>query len=502
MNQDLLAPHVDALTCLLNTINQLNWDSSVNMPDAASEARGRQIGFLSGMAQDVLVSEALTRDLAMTDPSADPYAQQTRLTLQSAIAHHRKIPKALLREHSELTGVAQPAWIEARKTANFGLFLPHLEKFVDVKRRMADLIGYDEHPYEALAREYEPGIRVSFLRDFFNQLKLRQQPLIRKVHACEVPRSDFLHRTFPAARQREFVGALVGQIGYDFERGRLDLSTHPFEISMTRDDVRITTRFNETFINSGLFGALHEAGHAIYEQNVAPALSGTVHVLDLIGLYAVAGTSYGVHESQSRLWENQVGRTLGFWNNHYGQLQQTFPDALGDIDVEQFHRAINASQPSLIRVEADELTYDMHVMLRVEVEMGLLDGTVQVKDLPVLWAEKMSEYLGVTPPNDRVGVLQDIHWCKGLFGSFPTYTLGNAMAAQFMHTARASDPAIANGLQVANYAPLMNWLTEHIHQYGRVYTPSQLMERSTGSVLRADYYLDYLEEKYTRLYHL
>ena len=502
MNQNLLAPHVDALTCLLNTINQLNWDSSVNMPASASEARGRQIGFLSGMAQDVLVSDALSRALSVMESSSDPYAIQTRETLENAIAHHRKIPKALLREQSELVGVAQPAWIAARQKADFGLFLPHLEKIVDVKRRMVDLIGYDAHPYEALAHEYEPGIKVSFLNDFFERLKVRQQPLIRKVHAAERPRTDFLRRAFPAAKQREFIARLVREIGYDFERGRLDLSTHPFEISMTRDDVRITTRFNENFINSGLFGGLHEAGHAIYEQNVSPTLSGTVHVLDLIGLYAVAGTSYGVHESQSRLWENQVGRTLGFWNNHYAQLQQAFPDALGDIDVQQFHRAINASQPSLIRVEADELTYDMHVMLRVEIEMGLLDGSIQVKDLPALWAQKMSEYLGVTPPNDSVGPLQDIHWCKGLFGSFPTYTLGNAMAAQFMHTAKASDPAIAQGLQKANYAPLKNWLTTHVHQYGRIYTPSQLMERSTGSVLRVDYYLDYLEEKYTSLYHL
>jgi carboxypeptidase Taq len=502
MNQTLLSPHIDVLTNLLNTINQLNWDSSVNMPVPASQARGRQIGCLSGMAQDVLVSDTLREALSKADTLADPYAQQTRATLEHAVAHHRKIPKAVLREQSELIAVAQPVWKQARSIADFGIFLPYLEKIVALKRRLADLIGYDEHPYEALAREYEPGLRSSFLQDFFVQLKRRQQPLIHKVHTAAQPRTDFLRREFPAHKQREFIASIIQKIGYDFDRGRLDMSTHPFEISMTRNDVRITTRFNENFINAGLFGGMHEAGHAMYEQSVSPTLSGTVHVLDLIGLYSVAGTSYGVHESQSRLWENQVGRTLGFWQNHFAELQQAFPAALGDVGVEEFHRAINCSQPSLIRVEADELTYDMHVMLRVEIEMGLLDGSVQVKDLPAIWSQKMSEYLGVTPPNDGVGVLQDIHWSKGLFGSFPTYTLGNAMAAQFMHSAKASDPAITAGLQTANYAPLANWLATHIHQYGRVYSPSQLMERSTGSVLRAEFYLDYLEDKYTRLYNL
>lgn len=502
MIQTSLSPHVDALTNLLNTINQLNWDGSVNMPAPASQARGRQIGFLSGMAQDILVSEALSEALSKMDTLADPYAQQTRAALAHAIEHHRKIPKAVLREQAELTADAEPAWKQARSAANFGLFLPHLEKIIAIKRRLADLIGYDEHPYEALAREYEPGIKTSFLKNFFDELKHRQQPLIRKVHAADQPRTDFLHREFPAHKQREFIASMVRKIGYDFNRGRLDLSTHPFEISMTRNDVRITTRFNENFINAGLFGGMHEAGHAMYEQSVSPTLSGTVHVLDLIGLYAVAGTSYGVHESQSRLWENQVGRTLGFWKNHYAELQRTFPLALSDIRVEEFHRAINCSQPSLIRVEADELTYDMHVMLRVEIEMGLLDGSILVKDLPGHWSEKMSEYLGVTPPHDGVGVLQDIHWSKGLFGSFPTYTLGNAMAAQFMHAAKASDSAIAEGLKAANYAPLANWLATHVHQYGRVFSPSQLMERCTGSALRTEFYLDYLEDKYTHLYNL
>ncbi|KFK96881.1 MULTISPECIES: carboxypeptidase M32 [unclassified Serratia (in: enterobacteria)] len=499
-----LKAQIARLSDLLNVINLLNWDASTGMPNGASIQRGQQIATLSSLAQSMILSPELASALA--DEAALPnltlHQQRSHQALRQAIAHYKKVPASLVVEQAQLVAVAEVAWREAREQNNFSLFQPYLEKIVDLKRRFAEVVGYQNHPYEALTHEYEPGLTVPALKTLFAQLQARLLPLVKRVHAAPKPDNSFLHRHFPVDQQRALSTKLAGKIGYDFQRGRLDTTTHPFEISITREDVRITTRFNPQFLNAGLFGTLHEAGHAIYEQNVAPELSGTALTLDLFGLYAVAGTSYGVHESQSRLWENRVGRSLPFWHHHYAELQATFPGVLDDVSVEQFHRAINRSEPSLIRVEADELTYDFHVMLRVEIEMGLIEGSLKVSDLPAFWAEKIQAYLGVKPTTDTLGVLQDIHWSKGMIGSFPTYTLGNVMGSQFMAAALQQQPSLATALVQGNYLPLKSWLTENILQHGRTYLPHELLQRATGKGLDATPYLDYLEQKFTALYQL
>jgi len=294
---------------------------------------------------------------------------------------------------------------------------------------------------------------------------------------------------------------MAQRVGYDTDRGRLDLTVHPFEISFTRNDVRITTRVNDEWMPKCVFGALHEAGHALYEQYCDPAYTRTPLATDLIGLYAVGGVSFGAHESQSRLFENHVGRSREFWELNYGDLVDTFPDELAGIDVETFWRAINRVEPGLVRVESDELTYDFHVMLRVEIEAALIDGSLAVRDLPDVWNAKVKEYLGLDVPNNRLGVLQDVHWSSGQIGTFCNYTIGNVMAGQLAAKAQ-QDTEVRDGLARADYRPIREWLTEHIHRHGRRYTRDELLQRTTGEGLNPVPYIDYLTHKYTEIYGL
>ena len=311
---------------------------------------------------------------------------------------------------------------------------------------------------------------------------------------------EFLHRLYPPEKQAEFAMSIAQQFGYDLSRGRLDVTTHPFEISFTRQDVRITTRYDAHFLPMALFGILHESGHALYEQGVDPELTRTVHTTDLLDLYATGGTSYGVHESQSRLWENLIGRSRPFWEHHFPQLQAVFPGQLGDTDAESFYRSVNRIHPSFIRVEADEVSYNFHIMMRVEIEMGLISGEIKVRDLPDIWNAKMQEYLGITPPNDSLGVLQDMHWSGGHIGTFANYTLGNMMGAQFFQAAHAQVPGLADSLANGKYEPLLNWLTENIYRYGRAYSPGELLLNATGQELSTLPFIAYLNDKYGELY--
>lgn len=301
------------------------------------------------------------------------------------------------------------------------------------------------------------------------------------------------------AEQRAFALEMIEKFGYDLKRGRLDVATHPFEISFTRQDVRITTRYNRNYPLAAIFGTFHEAGHGMYEQGADPAITRSVLTTDLLDLYAVAGSSYGMHESQSRLWENLVGRSQTFWKAHLPILRAYFPEQLKSVDHERFYRAVNKVEKSLIRVEADELTYNFHIMLRVEIEIGLIEGQLKVGDLPEVWNAKMQEYLGVTPPNDSLGVLQDIHWSAGHIGSFPTYTIGNMMSAQF-YEAALKEPGVQEAVNSANYQPLLNWLIENIYKFGRTYSPDQILQRATGNSLDVKPYLEYIQHKYDDLF--
>ncbi|WP_420595965.1 carboxypeptidase M32 [Deinococcus sp.] len=488
---------INDLLCILNV---LNWDARTQMPAGGSGARAQQMATISALAQEKLLDPAYEQ--AAREVSGDDTENRAAQQALDAISALKRIPAELTRELAILKSEAQDVWARARAASDFGMFAPQLTRMVELNRQLAGALGYEDHPYDALLNLYEPGVRVATLLPLFERLRAHHVPLLQAIQAQPAPRSDFLHAHYPAAGQKRFSLALAQEFGYDTQRGRLDESAHPFEISFTRQDVRITTRFQEDFLPGALFGTLHETGHALYEQGVNPELSRTVLTSDLTGLYAVAGASYGTHESQSRLWENRIGRSKAFWNLHYPQLQVAFPEQLADVDTAAFHRAVNTVQASLIRVEADELTYDLHIMLRVELERALIGGELEVKDLPAAWNARIKADLGLDVPDDAHGVLQDIHWSAGMFGSFPTYTIGNVMASQFYQAAGQQLPELESGLLRGEYTPLREWLTENIYQFGRTYTPHELLKRVTGRGLDPQPYLDYLSGKYGELYGL
>jgi carboxypeptidase Taq len=490
---------------LLSASSVLTWDSRTMMPAGAVECRGSQIATLTMLAREILISDETMRLLDAAESEARTLAEdaperrafeQTR----QAIAMHRRIPAALQRERAALRSTAQAAWIQARAEDRYALFAPYLEKTVALARQLADAIGYSGHPYDALMSLFEPGETVATLQLLFSELRAGLLPVLRAVAEKPAPPADFLRRDYPEQLQEKFAIQIAKKFGYDFTHGRLDATVHPFEISFTRDDVRITTRYSRNYLPASLFGVLHETGHALYEQGVDPAYTRTPLATDLPGLYAVGGVSFGAHESQSRLWENHVGRSRAFWALHYPALRQTFPDQLSDVSEEAFYRAINLVQPGLIRVEADELTYDFHVMMRTELESDLIAGKLSVAELPEAWNALMKRDLGVVVPDNRRGVLQDIHWSSGQIGTFCNYTIGNVMAAQLYARATQDDLVIEQALAAGDYQPLRRWLGDHIYQHGRRFSRDELLIKATGRKLDPAPYIAYLRNKYSSLY--
>jgi carboxypeptidase Taq len=491
---------------LLCSQSLLSWDARTMMPAGGAETRAKQMATLTVFARNHLVADETRRLLDSAEAEVanlpeDSIERTICAQVREAIDYHLRIPGALVHKRAEIGAYGHHIWADARARDDFESFIPVLEETVALNQEMAECIGYDEHPYDALMFRFEPGETVASLQPLFNALREGLLPVVRAIGECESPRVDFLQRPFDVSKQLGFALRMAQKVGYDTNRGRLDLTVHPFEISFTRNDVRITTRVNDEWMPKCLFGALHEAGHALYEQFCDPAFTRTPLATDLVGLYAVGGVSFGAHESQSRLFENHVGRSREFWELNYGDLVDTFPDELAGIDVETFWRAINRVEPGLIRVESDELTYDFHVMLRVEIEAALIDGSLKVRDLPEVWNAKVKEYLGLDVPNNRLGVLQDVHWSSGQIGTFCNYTIGNVMAGQLAATARR-DPAIRDGLARADYAPLREWLTENVHRHGRRYSREQLLMRTTGAGLDPKHYVEYLTSKYSEIYGL
>jgi carboxypeptidase Taq len=489
----------------LNAGSVLSWDARTMMPHGGAATRAKQLATLAVAARDLLCSAEMKRalDAAEAETAGRPEDSPERAMLaqtRTAIDYHERIPQELLRRKTELGAATHSVWAEARAKSDFSLFAPALTEMVAINREMAHAIGFEEHPYDALMYRFEPGMTTSGLRALFGRLREVMQPLAQAVAAAPEPRSDFLYREYPEEAQLAFALKMAETVGYDLSRGRLDLTVHPFEVSFTRNDVRITTRVSRTYFPMALFGALHEAGHALYEQNVDPDYTRTPLATDLVSLYAVGGVSFGAHESQSRLWENHVGRSAAFWANHFGALRDAFPDQLADVSAEEFHAAVNRSRPSLIRVEADELTYDFHIMLRVDLESRLVEGSLEVRDLPEAWNAGMKSMLGVEVPDDARGVLQDVHWSSGQIGTFCNYTIGNIMAAQLFDAACAETPAIRQGLETADYAPLRDWLSDRVCRHGRRYERDELLRRATGRALDPEPYLRYLTGKFGALY--
>jgi carboxypeptidase Taq len=500
-----LTNEINKFNDVLNTMSILIWDSRTKMPKKGASSRGYQVGTLTSVAREILLSSKMRKLLDESENEThnleeDSFERKTILHLNEAINYHDKIPEKIQVKKAELEPLAHNAWAEAREKQDFKIFKPFLEEQVNIAIEQAHCIGFKDHPYDALMQRFEPGETVKSLKVLFDELKIGLGHILNKTSQVEQPNKKFLFNEYPIDKQIEFSTKIAKKFGYDFDRGRLDSTVHPFEISFTRDDVRITTRYYKNFINPSLFGTLHEAGHGIYEQNVKEEYTRSAMTTDFLSFYAVGGVSFGAHESQSRLYENHIGRSKVFWNNHYNELADCFPDALKGVEAEDFFKAVNVIEPSLIRVESDESTYDFHIMMRVDIESMLVDKTLKVDDLPTVWNEQINKYLGLKVPNDSEGVLQDIHWSGGQFGTFCNYTIGNVMAAQLIETMDAQNPEIRKDINDANYSSLLEWLRNNIHQHGRRYTRNELLEKSTGSTLNAKPYIAYLKNKASQVY--
>ncbi|WP_135551184.1 carboxypeptidase M32 [Paenibacillus cymbidii] len=480
-------------------VGLIYWDMRTGLPKKGVQGRSDVVGVLSGEMFRLSVSPEMGEYVVyFSEPQhAERLDETTRaMVRESAKDYERsvKIPPDEYEAYVVLTSNAEAVWEEAKHASDYARFQPYLEQIVATNRRFIELWGYEGHPYNTLLDMYEPGMTVTELDRVFGELRGKLVPLVSAIHSSgRKPETSFLRQSFAKAKQREFNLYILRQMGYDFDAGRLDETVHPFATGLNPGDVRITTKFVENDLATALFGSIHEGGHALYEQNIDAAL---------IGTNLCTGTSMGIHESQSRFWENMVGRSRPFWSRYYGDLRSAFPGQLDDVSVETFYAGINEVQPSLIRIEADELTYNLHIMIRYEIEKALFDGTVTVAELPAYWNDKYTEYLGVTPQNDGEGVLQDVHWAGGSFGYFPSYSLGNMYAAQFRVTMQKQLPDLDGLIGRGELLPIKEWLTQHIYRYGKAQTPAEIVRRVTGEPLNPAYLVAYLEEKYKDAYGL
>jgi carboxypeptidase Taq len=475
----------------------LTWDQRTYMPQGGSGGRAEQLATLQRLAHEHFVSDEIGTLLEELAPLAENTQDESddaclvRRTTRDYEQEH-KLPAEFVAEWARARTYANKAWEEARRTSDLNVFQPHLDQAFEFAKRAADYLGYDEHPYDALLDQFEPGMTTAQVRTLFAELKAGTVPLLKAITESGIEVDDsILHQPFDESKQEQFGVEVTQRFGYDWTRGRQDRTVHPFCTSFGVDDVRITTRFYPDFLNAALFGTMHEAGHAMYEQGVSKSLARTA---------LAHGASLGVHESQSRMWENLVGRSRPFWQANYGRLQEIFPDQLGNVDIETFYRAINKVQPSFIRVEADELTYNLHIMLRFELETAMLDGSLKAADLEEAWNAQMQELLGVTPPSPAEGVLQDMHWSSGLIGYFPTYTIGNVLSVQLWEAALRDHPSIPDDIARNEFGHLLNWMREHVHQHGRKFMPNELVQKATGQPLQAQPYLNYLRTKFGDIY--
>ncbi|USG63748.1 carboxypeptidase M32 [Brevibacillus ruminantium] len=478
----------------------LHWDKNTQAPKKGMDARSEIIGVLAGEQFKLATSPEMEEHLeALSEASVldslDEVTRATVLDCKKDFERNKKIPADRYQEFVVLTSQAETVWEEARAKNDFALFRPYLERIVNFQLEFIGYWGDDgKNKYNTLLDLYEPGMTVDQLDPIFATLREKTVKLVAAIaDSPNKPDTSFLHKHFPEAEQEAFSRVILEKIGYDFQAGRMDRSVHPFCTSFNPGDVRITTRFDPNDFNSALFSCIHEAGHAMYEQNIDQRLLGTT---------LCDGTSMGIHESQSRYWENMIGRSLPFWTHFYPELQKAFPAQFAGVSVEQFYRAINHSAPSFIRTEADELTYNLHVMIRYEIEKGLINQTIEVGDLPAIWNTKMKEYLGIVPENDKIGVLQDIHWAGGSFGYFPTYSLGNVYAAQFTHVMQQQISGYEDLIASGQFEPIRHWLKENIHQYGKMKSPGEIVKAITGEGTNAEYLMNYLEKKFSEIYNL
>lgn len=484
---------------LNKALSVLSWDREVNMPPAGITARVQQMTTLSRFTHELATRDEfgeLIEAAAAEIKGASYDSDEASLirVVEQTYADARKLPAEFVARVSDVSGHAHHAWIEARANNDFATYESWLAQIIELSQEMAEYYGYEDEKYDALLDKYEKDMPTAAVRAIFDAVKTELLPLRQAIDASGTAVDDsLLHQPYEVSKQQTFARYIANAIGYDFSRGHLGTVVHPFAITFGLDDCRITTRWYPDFLSPSLFGTLHESGHAMYEQGIHPDLARTP---------LCRGTSLGVHESQSRTMENVVGRSRGFWHTHFPMLKATFPENLSGATSDDFYRAINKVQPGFIRVEADELTYNFHIILRFELEQAMLNGDLSAADVPTAWNDKMQTLLGIVPPTDTLGCLQDVHWTRPMLGYFPTYALGNLYAAQFYETAVNQNPTIIDEMAQGRTDSLLVWLHENIHQYGKKFTPRELVQRVTGQPLSHEAFIRYATTKYSDIYGL
>jgi carboxypeptidase Taq len=483
------------LTELRSILSTLTWDQETMIPTLGSSIRAGQLSTLAAICHKRLTSPEMKEALEQLseEPALSLWQQTSVKEMQRQYDKAVKIPETLISELAKTTSLAYQAWVTARNDSNFSTFFPWLKKVVELKREEARCLQSSGSLYEALLDEYEPKVTEFELDNLFESIKPKLSTLLDRIQSSKHIFKNSLAGDFPIHQQKIFGEKILTSMGFKWDAGRLDSSPHPFCTGLSPLDVRITTRYDEQDFSSSLFGIIHEGGHALYEQGLD---------LEHYGLPACEAISLGIHESQSRLWENQIARSRPFWEYWLPHLQKNFPQQLQSISLENFMRSINKVKASFIRVEADEITYGLHIILRYEIEKMLIGGDLEVKDIENVWNQKTHEYLGITPSCPSEGVLQDTHWSQGLIGYFPTYLLGTVYASQIFHSAQESIPELSEHIRAGRLYPLREWLQKKIHQHGKTLSASELIQEISGETLTNQYFLNYLENKFSELYDL
>jgi carboxypeptidase Taq len=475
----------------------LGWDEATYMPSGGATARGRQIAIIRRLAHERFTDPTLGRLLDGLEQSSDSLSADDASLIRVARRDYEKairVPAEYVARANAHASASYNAWIRARPANDFAAMIPFLQQTLELSREYAEFFAPYDHIADPLIDDADEGLTTTTIRRIFTELREALVPMVRAISEQPLVDDAWLDRSFDEATQLDFGLKIAAQMGYDLKRGRLDKTRHPFCTKFASGDVRITTRVRENDVRDSLFSTLHEAGHAMYEQGVNPAHEGTP-----LG----SGASSGVHESQSRLWENVVARSRPFWEHYYPHLKRLFADQLGSVPLDSFYRAINKVEPSLIRTDADEVTYNLHIMLRFDLELDLLEGRLEVADLPEAWRAGMKADLGIAPPDDRDGCLQDVHWYAGTIGgAFQSYTIGNILSAQFFTAATTAHPEISTEIADGQFGSLHGWLTNNVYKPGRAFKPDELVAQSTGSAMTMAPYLAYLRKKYGELYRL
>lgn len=500
-----MSNYIDELKTKLLEITNINnanallvWDQQTYMPEKGSVARGMQQATLNGLSHNIFVSNEMGNLLNKLKENKEfsKLSDDDKVIVDRCYEDYDKakeVPNELVMEITKARSEAYMVWTKARAESNFKLFEPHLEKMLGYGKQLADVIGYKKSPYDALLDRFERKLTVDELDPLFNDLREKIVPFLEAIQNSNIKTNpEIIKKHYPSNKQWNFTVEILKYMGYDFDCGRQDKSVHPFTISFHPNDVRVTTRIKENYLSDALSSSIHEGGHALYEQGLSSEYYGTA-LCEYVSL--------GIHESQSRLWENLVGKSKSFWKFFYPKLKNYFPDTLKDISMGDFIQSYSHVNPSFIRVDADEVTYNLHIILRYEMERDAVEGKIKVKDFPEIWNSKMKEYLGITPPNDAKGVLQDVHW-TGIMGYFPTYTLGNLYSAQLYHFAKNEIPNLEEQFEKGDFSLLLKWLREKIHKQGRRYYPKDLIKKATGEEPSADYFINHLYDRYGETYQI